>query len=193
MQTRQFDLFLKDREYGPHRASYGGHLSKGRRKIARPLDRRKPLHLVLKSSHAKGSLSFLSAKNKLNVEKIFRTRSAQFGVTVQGFENMGNHIHALVKFKRKDDFQNFLRTVSALIARAVTGARKGKPFGKRFWDALAFTRVVNGLKDLRGLAKYFVKNEVEREIGAYGRFVIEESERTKKKLKSGRYRIVPLG
>src|SRR6476469_7713013 len=121
MQTRQFDLFSKDREYGPHRVSFGGSLSIGKRKIARPLDRRKPLHLILKSKHATGALSFRSAKNRIAIEKIFRKRADQFGVTVQAFVLMGNHVHAVVSFKRKELFQNFLRTVSALIARAVTG------------------------------------------------------------------------
>lgn len=177
MLERQSDLFSKDREYGPRRWSHGGATAQSRRKIARPLDRKKPVHLVMKSSYAKGGLSLLTAKNRLFVERTFRERARQFGITIQGFENVGNHLHAIVKFKRREHFQNFLRTVSALIARFVTGARRGKPFGKRFWNNLAFTRVVNGLKDLRGLVTYFFKNEIEREIGSEARASIEETER----------------
>ena len=183
MLKRQIDLFSKDRQYGPHRSSHGGSIQKGHRKTARPIDRKKPLHLVMKSSHAKGSLSLLTAKNRLFVERTFRERAKQFGITIQGFENVGNHLHAIVKFKRREQFQHFLRTVSALIARFVTGARKGKPFGKRFWNDLAFTRVVQGLKDLRALVTYFFKNEIEREIGHDARESIEETERFVKKYK----------
>ena len=134
------------------------------------------MHLTLKSSAAKGNLSLLSVKNRLFVEKTIRERAQQFGVSIQRLENMGNHVHAILKFKRREDFQNFLRTITALIARFVTGAKRGRPFGKKFWDALAFTRVVTSFRDLMKLDNYLNKNAVERFAGKTGREAIEESE-----------------
>ena len=186
-KARQRDFFTKQTDYAPRRSSLGGETSKGHRKLRRPLDRKRPIHLVLKSSHAKGALSMLSRRNRLEVKRIFQQRARQFGVTIHGFENMGNHIHAALTFRRKEEFQNFLRTVSALIARHVTGARKGNPFGKRFWDHLAFTRVVTGLRSWKGLLGYLKKNQIEREGGQAARKAIEAYERaTAKARRTGR-------
>jgi REP element-mobilizing transposase RayT len=173
----QKDFFGKKSDFAPRRYTHGGVGSTGKRKLHRPLDRKRPLHLVMKSSEAKGRLSFLGLKNKVEIERIFARRAKQFAVTIHRFENVGNHIHAVVTFKRKDAFQNFLRTVSALIARHVTGARKGKPFGKRFWDHLPFTRVVFGQRGMNALGGYMWKNELEREAGGLARHTIEEYER----------------
>jgi len=42
----------------------------------------------------------------------------------------------------------------------VTHARKGNPQGK-FWDSLAFTRIVQWGRDFKRLTHYFLKNELE--------------------------------
>jgi hypothetical protein len=46
-----------------------------------------------------------------------------------------------MRAKSRPGFQAFLRAFAGLTARAVTGAKKGKPAGK-FWDGLTFSRVV---------------------------------------------------
>lgn len=173
----QNDFFGKNGDFAPRRYTHGGVSSTGKRKLHRPLDRKRPLHLVMKSSHAKGRLSFLGYKNRLEIERIFSRRAKQFSVTIHRFENVGNHIHAVVTFKTKEAFHNFLRTISALVARHVTGARKGKPFGKKFWDHLAFTRVVFGQRGMKALGGYMWKNELERDAGALARHAVEEYER----------------
>lgn len=179
----QKDFFSKRSDFAPRRHTHGGVDSTGRRKLHRPLDRKRPLHLVMKSSHAKERLSLLSPQNKAAVAKIFARRAQQFGVTIHRLENMGNHVHAIVTFKRKEEFQNFLRTVSALIARKVTGARKGKPFGKRFWDQLVFTRVVYGRRAMMALGNYLEKNEIEREVNWLARKVVDDYEKASAKAK----------
>lgn len=188
VRAKQRDLFESNREVGPRRSVHGGDVGCGRRKVARPLDSKKPLHLVLKSSHAKGKMSFLSYTNRLAVEQIIRGRAREFSVVIHGFENMGNHLHLVLKFKSRALFQRFLKTVSGLIARHVTKARRGKPFGKRFFDRLAFTRVVQGARDLRGLVRYLFKNEIEREFGAQARATIEEEQPLKRKRSRTRVR-----
>jgi hypothetical protein len=52
----------------------------------------------------------------------------------------------------------FLREVSGLVARAVTGAKKGMPTSGRFWDHLAWSRIVDWGRDLLTIRKYFEKN-----------------------------------
>ncbi|RYZ66339.1 MAG: hypothetical protein EOP05_19285 [Proteobacteria bacterium] len=173
MRAKQADFFEKNREVGPRRSQHGGSISRGKRKVSRPLDTRKPVHLVLKSSSARLKMSFLAFKNKVAVQKIVRERAKQFGVAIHGFELMSDHVHLVASFESRAMFQSFLRTITGLIARHVTGAKKGKPFGKRFFDGLAFTRVVQGLKDMRGLKIYLFKNEVERDVHPMARADLE--------------------
>ena len=129
MKIKQKDFFEKNREYGPNRISHGGEDSLGLRKIRRPLDRKRPVHLCMKASCARGHLTMLGI-NRVKIAQIVNTWSRRFHVTLHGFENVGNHLHFILSFKVEEGFQNFLRTISALIAREVTGARRGKPFGK---------------------------------------------------------------
>jgi REP element-mobilizing transposase RayT len=182
MQIRQNDFFQKDREFKPNRISHGGTRANGLRKLSRPLAKNKSVHLILKSSEAKGQYSFLTAKNRLFIETTLRSRARQFGIALHSFENVGNHIHIVLKFKRREDFQNFLRTATALIARFVTGARRGKPFGRKFWDGLAFTRVINGYRDFLKILNYLKKNAIEREMGSDVRALIEALEDKRRKL-----------
>lgn len=184
MRAKQGDFFSGDREVGPRRLSHGGDLGRGKRKTSRPLDSKKSLHLTLKSTHAKGALSMLGVGNRLKIERIVRARANQYKITIHGFENMGNHIHLLISFKTRAMFQSFLRVVSGLIARHVTKAKKGRPFGKRFFDNVAFSRVVNGARDFKGLISYFFKNEIERELVGQVRAQIEKNERESRKLRA---------
>ena len=178
---KQRDLFEKDPEHAPGRHTHGGGARISRRKTFRPLNEKRPVHLVLKSTHARGSLNFLAPKNLLAVEKTLIDRARQFGVKVHSKEIMFNHIHLVASFSKRRGFQDFLRTVTALIARKVTGATKGRPFGKRFWNDLAFTRVVFGRRDFRGLLGYMNKNRIEREVGAIARTIVEEFEEAERK------------
>lgn len=131
--------------------------------------------MILKSSHAKGRLSLLS--RKVEVSQLVEAKASKYQIKIHRFENMGNHLHLMVSFKSKKQMQDFMRVVSGLIARLVTGAQKGRAFGKRFWDHLVFTRIVTGRRDFAGLDHYFFKNEIEREYGRGARADIERDER----------------
>ena len=186
-RAKQRDFFEKQRDFAPRRHTHGGKGAKGLRKIKRPLDRKRPVHLVLHAKAAKQSLSMLAARNQLAIDKILKERARQFGITLHSKQNVGNHLHIVASFPRTREFQNFLRTITALIARHVTGARRGKPFGKRFWDHLAFTRVVFGRGDFKGLSKYIGKNRIQAEFGYLARRAVEEYEAAKRKaVKTGR-------
>ena len=147
---------------------HGGELTVGKRKTRRPLDRRKPIHLVLRSSRATGQLSFLHAKNKIVVEKIIKKQAAKFGVKIAKAANVGNHIHLLLRFSHRKSFQSFLISVSGMIARFVTKARKGIKFG-RFWDTLAFTRVITSSFVYLTIYEYVVANQIEGRCGRTAR------------------------
>ncbi|MBI2606647.1 MAG: transposase [Deltaproteobacteria bacterium] len=162
-------------------------MERGRRKTFRPLDTKRPVHIVMRSSRARGSWSLLSLAHKKSIDSIVYKFAHRFRVRVMHFENVGNHVHLLVRASRRGDFQSFMRTVPAQIATRVTGAKKGKAVAPRtegvnlagrnaagehghasdvkrkFWDSLAYSRVVNWGKDLLGLHHYFTKNAFEGE------------------------------
>ena len=183
----QRDLFDGKREYGPRRTKHGGGLESKKRKIARPFQSNKPIHIVMKSSLAKGKMSLLSMQNRILIEQIIKTHASKVKAKIHASQNVGSHIHLLMTFKTKTALTNFLKTITALISRHVTKAKKGKPFGKRFWDERPFTRIVKGLRDFRGMLNYILKNKIEAEFGSDARTAIEKLERAQAKARrSGR-------
>lgn len=146
--------------------THGGAKVKLKRKTKRPLINNKITHVVLKSSKAKGYLSFY--KNKQKVHSLLKERSKKYFIEILDFVNMGNHLHLKVRFKDKNRFKNFLRTFTALLARKITSAKKGKVFGK-FWDGLAYTRVLTSAYEILGLKGYFQANRIQRDYGYQAR------------------------
>lgn len=160
------------RELG--RRTHGGVASRGRRKNRRPLATKKWIHLVLKSDRAVGGRSFLTAKNKVFVERLFKLKARKFGVKIAEFANVGNHLHLKIRITDRLEFGKFLKSVTTQVARFVTGARRGHPFG-RFWQGLAYTRVISSRYEELQLRGYIAANRLEAELpGERGRSAREE-------------------
>jgi len=160
-QTSLFDYHkTRDikRKYG--RTWHGGAETKGYRKNFRPLAEKKWIHLVLKSPKAKGPWSFLTPKNQKIIQEVFRDKAHKWGVQIAEVVNVGNHLHIRLKFKYREGFQNFLRSVTSLIARKITQARRGVKVGK-FWQGLAFTRVLKTSFEEMQLKGYFKANRIQ--------------------------------
>lgn len=148
------------KKYKVNLTRHGGGERAGKRKIARPIHVRKLLHVTFRSSRARGKWNFLLGKNALAIEKSLQTVSRRFGVKVRRFQNVGNHFHLLIQGKSRADIQNFLRLFPQLVMFSITNARKGTPVGK-FWDDLAFSRVVEWGRDWRNVHNYLEKNKFE--------------------------------
>jgi REP element-mobilizing transposase RayT len=144
----------------PSPLSFGGDIRAGRRKIARPIDPKRPMHIVLRSIRARGDWSMLKRGNRARVHQLVDETASKYGVRVHRFSNVGNHLHLLVSTKTRRGFQSFLRVLTGAIAFAITGARKGNPVG-RFWDKLAFSRVLSWEREFRAIETYFIKNDLE--------------------------------
>jgi REP element-mobilizing transposase RayT len=179
----QRSLFKNKSEFSKARISHGGPTS-GRRKVFRPLDRKRPLHIVLKSSHARGTKSFLT--HRLNVKRIVESKAKAYEIKIHGLEIMRDHIHLFVSFKARELIQSFMKVITGLVARHITKAQKGKPFGRRFWDGLAFTRIVTGRRDFTRLKGYLVKNKIERDDGSEFRRAIEFHESVERRSRARR-------
>lgn len=141
----------------PLRKEHGGTIALGRRKLARPVDPKRPLHLVLRSSRAKGSWSMLASPHRKRVEHLTKTLAPKFGIKIYRFANVGNHLHLVVKCQTHEGFKGFLRLLAGKIALTITHAKKGQPKGK-FWDTLAYSRLIEWGKEFETVKTYIVKN-----------------------------------
>lgn len=141
--------------------SHGGEKGLGKRKEKRPIRTKSPMHICLKSNVAQGKLSLFF--HRKFIENLFQNLGKKFQVQVIDYANVGNHLHLIMRSQSRDGFKNFLRTFSALTARRVTGARKGRPFGK-FWSHLAWSRVLTYGRTLEIALGYLQKNKFRAEI-----------------------------
>src|SRR5687768_11241955 len=117
MKARQLSMSPRKK----FRIDHGGSIRKGKRKEARPIFSKVPIHLVLRSSRAKGKWSM---RNQPGIEALVRASAKRWRVRLEAFANSGDHLHMLVRVLQKEDFQNFLRAISTMIAKRITGARK---------------------------------------------------------------------
>lgn len=129
--------------------TFGGRfLKRGRRKSARPLNPKLPLHLVLRlNSNTKASLLYYLGW----VEFYLLLFSQRFGVKIYRKATVWNHIHLLLKFPDRRSYRRFIR--------ALTGA-----LSKKFqleWLHRPFSRIVNWGRDFRSAALYVQRNELE--------------------------------
>jgi hypothetical protein len=155
MRAKQLS-FLK-----PQSKSYGGELLKTRkgRSGPRPLDTRTTMHLVLRSSQARGQWSF--KRHEPKIRRIVDRFARKNGVKILSLANVGNHLHFHIKVGNRQTYRPFIRAVTAAIAMAVTGASRIKPLQRKFWDYRPFTRVVEGLRAFLTLRDYIEVNELE--------------------------------
>jgi len=106
-KRRQRDFFESDIALRPGRLAHGGELAVKRRKIIRPLDPRRPVHITMRSTRAKGRYNFRN--HQLTVKKIIETAARRSRVKLHKFANVGNHLHILVSFKSRESCQRFMR------------------------------------------------------------------------------------
>jgi hypothetical protein len=148
-------------------SAYGGELMKTRkgRSRPRPLSTRETLHLVLRSSKAKGDWSFAKKENRGKIQGILARFSRKYGVRILSYANVGNHLHFHIKLSNRYLYAPFIRALTAAIAMAVTGCSRWKPLKAqakdRFWDYRPFTRVVRSFRAFLNLKDYIWLNQLE--------------------------------
>jgi REP element-mobilizing transposase RayT len=146
--------------YPVDKSRFGGSLLKGNPKVRRPYNSGAALHVVLRSSRAKGPLS-LHRRYKA-IRALICKQADTFGVRLYRVANSGNHIHLLLRPSAdRKEFANFMRAISGLIARLILKAERGAKKGIKFWDARPFSRVVNWGKAFQICVHYVEKNILE--------------------------------
>jgi hypothetical protein len=161
MATKQLQLLPKSQ------TSYGGEKRSTRksRSTRRPLAVRKTMHVVLKSSLAKGEWSL--RRHQKRVAAITNKFAARHHVKLLKFANVGNHLHVHLQLSHRHSYAAFIRGWTAALAMAVTGvSRWSQPESLKtrgFWDYRPFTRVVTTFREFKILNQYITKNQYEGE------------------------------
>lgn len=148
------------------RKKHGGetHAKTRKRKEERPFDPAKQLHITMRSSGAVGDRSMLHPSRARIIRMIVFRAATRNGIELKQFVCVGNHLHFLIQTKSRRliparlALRAFLRESAGLIARAMTGAKKGQPAARPFWDYLTWSRIVEWGRDLSRIKKYFQKN-----------------------------------
>lgn len=186
-KNRQISLFKKAS------SAYGGSLRNTRlgRSTPRPLATRESMHLVLRSTRAKGAMSLLKPRNAWLVDSIIAKFSFIYGVRILSMANVGNHLHLHIRLTGRQGYKPFIRAITGAIAIGVTGknrwsktsgsganagngsgsgANAGNGAGSgngenvadgKFWSGRPFTRIVHGFHGARKLSEYVRINQFE--------------------------------
>jgi len=141
--------FLKD-----YKKDFGGSLLQGKRKTARPLSTKHPIHLVLKST---GGRHFHPTSRKL--EKLFRTQAQKYGIRIYDLALNWSHIHALITIPSRQAYQAFIRTLTAAIVRRLSSTL-GKSLQGLF-DLRPFTRILSWGREFTSVRGYLELNQME--------------------------------
>ncbi len=146
-------------------SSFGGELFKTRKGRARPrpLDTRYTMHLVLRSTKAKGEWSFKRPQNERVIRTILQRFSTRYGVKILSLANVGNHLHFQIKLSNRYTYRPFIRAITSAIAMAVTGVNRWNRTQKKlkFWDYRPFSRIVQGYRAFLNLRDYIRINQLE--------------------------------
>jgi REP element-mobilizing transposase RayT len=155
-RTKQIKMFRQEKLF------FGGSGTRGNPNRARPFSKKCDTHIVLKSRYAVGSHSFLRAANRKMVKQIIEKSAKRFYVTLRRNINVGNHLHLLIHSPSAEMQRNFLRTVTALIARKILNANKGSPATiRQFWDGRPFSRLVPWGRAYQAILNYLSLNSLE--------------------------------
>lgn len=121
------------------------------------------MHLVLRSSKAKGEWSFKRKIHAQKISAIIAKFAKKHHVRVLSIANVGNHLHIHIQLIKRAAYKPFIRAITSAIAMAITGVsrwQKSKTKTK-FWDYRPFTRVVRGFRAALTLKDYIAINQLE--------------------------------
>ena len=155
-------ILIPEERNWKNRYQHGGSLLKNKRKSARPISTKKPMHFVLRSNRARGSLSFLKNKRHKEIDTIIRRQAQLFGIKIYQTAVNSNHIHILIRIKNRYLWKKWIKAVSGLVARFILNRERGHVQPKiQFWDARPWSRIVEWGKAFTSVSKYVRQNFLE--------------------------------
>jgi REP element-mobilizing transposase RayT len=134
--------------FKPNNLSFGGELLLQKRKSARPLSVKAPIHLVLRGDISRsGSL----LKYRRFIESELRKWSEHFNIKIYDQALCSNHIHLCLKLTTLEGYRNFARVIAGRFAFKL----------KIKWMLRPFTRIVSWGRAFKALQKYILQNHEE--------------------------------
>src|SRR5690606_18339362 len=150
------------------------------------------MHMVLRSSKARGPWSFAFPKNRVRIKNIVEKHAAKNFIEVISLANVGNHLHLHLKLSSRRAYYAFIRAISGAIALTVMKASKLNQIVKahkdRFWDYRPFTKIVSHFRHFKAMKEYMMVNRLE----GYGhdrvsaRFIIAQNYDLEMQRKTGK-------
>ena len=136
--------------------TFGGETLLGKRKTARPLSDKKPIHLVLRSN----SVKVFTPTNK-SLKRLIYNLAEKYSFKIYELALNHNHIHFVIKLKDKNLYKFFIRELTSKMAQAI---RKKLPTIKTILSLRPWTRILEWGKDFETAASYVILN-IEESMG----------------------------
>jgi REP element-mobilizing transposase RayT len=151
----------------PHPLAHGGVLRNTRRgrSSGRALAVRHTMHVVLRSTKAKGKWSFTYRHHRQLVSRIITKHAAKNKISLLAMANVGNHIHLHLQLPFRRAYFPFIRAISGAIALSIMRASKNsrRVFGHagRFWDHRPYSVVITKMTHFLRMKDYMRVNTLE--------------------------------
>ena len=143
--------------------SFGGELSVGKRKSARPLSTKDFLNYTLSlediPNNESRKISFFKHFNE--VQEILYAISQKYGVQIHKSSINWTHLHTLISFGSRQQYIRFTKVLNSKLVgflQSKSDHKLTKPLKLR-----PFTRVVHWGKDYERFVRYLDTNELEAE------------------------------
>ncbi len=156
------------------RVEHGGGLEGGKRKVARPVSTQEPMYVLLRSTKAKGRWDMREKECAAYIRAIVSRQSEACGIELLQFVNSGDSLHFLIIVPSRSSYLRFIRSISGLVSRCVTGSQRGrsgiqgtKKTAKaktKFWDVLPYSRICPGCKTVKQ-AQGGIDKELKNDLG----------------------------
>ncbi len=137
------------------------------------------MHLVLRSTLAKGIWSFVRGGNRTTILNLMAKHALASGVQILSSGNAGNHLHLHVKVGSRREYNHFVRALAGDIAlqmRKIIGRDGTMLPAKNFWDRRPFSTIVATAKYIATLTDYIKVNSLEGSgiTRAFARIVVDK-------------------
>jgi REP element-mobilizing transposase RayT len=144
---------------------HGGDIGKGKRKEARPLSTKHPIHVVFRMGAVGLQYSLLRKENRKIIEEELDKWAKHFGIKVYERGLQGNHCHLVIRGFFRQAIQNFLRVFAGQVARRLIERWGALP--QRLWEKLCYSRILYWGRDFLNAICYVIQNELEGRGLAY--------------------------
>jgi REP element-mobilizing transposase RayT len=140
--------------FGKSRKEHGGSLFKGKRKEARPLSTKHPIHLTLKST----GNSFFYPSNRA-LDKLIRNCADKYNIKIYDLALNWSHIHAMILIPTREAYKAFIKTLTSLIVELISKQRGRKL--TQIFDLLPYTRILSWGREFKKVLEYIIQNQME--------------------------------